>query len=317
MANQYSNKEYDMSEVEIIISKYKSGMSFTKIVTELGRQKNNIKKILIKNNVWVDGKNSIKKEFLNSEIENIKNLYLNGSSCEKIGKIFNVSKTPIKDLLKKNNILRVSNSNGVKLTLTEEQKEKIKFLYLNQYKNCYEISLEIGLSESYIDKFLSNSGFRRSKSIAISIMKKGVKLSQDTKDKMSEAQQKLAKSGTRKQTGGVCKKFIVNGLTCYGTYEKFYIEKLIKDDLELPIEADSIITPYGVYYPDFSFDKTLIEIKSDYTYEVLIGNKVSRFTKTIETNQYEKIKWVNKNIKPIKILVVDKRNNKIINKEIV
>lgn len=47
------------------------------------------------------------------------------------------------------------------------------------------------------------------------------------------------------------------------------------------------------------------------------SNKVSRFTKTIETNQYEKIKWVNKNIKPIEILVVDKRNNKIINKEIV
>ena len=28
--------------------------------------------------------------------------------------------------------------------------------------------------------------------------------------------------------------------------------------------------------------------------------------------QLEKIKWVNKNIKPVDVLVVDKRNNKII-----
>ena len=95
-------------------------------------------------------------------------MYLNGFSCEKIAKLFNVSKTPIKDLLKKNNILRVGNSNGVKLILTEEQKEKIKNLYLNEYKNCYEISLETGLTESYINKFLNNSGFRRNKSIGVS-----------------------------------------------------------------------------------------------------------------------------------------------------
>ena len=40
------------------------------------------------------------------------------------------------------------------------------------------------------------------------------------------------------------------------------------------------------------------------------------FTNKIETNQYEKIKWVNQNVKPVQILVIDKRNNKILNKEI-
>lgn len=40
-------------------------------------------------------------------------------------------------------------------------------------------------------------------------------------------------------------------------------------------------------------------------------------TKTIDTNQLTKIKWVNENIKPVEIIVIDKRNNKIIKKEII
>lgn len=99
-------------------------------------------------------------------------------------------------------------------------------------------------------------------------------------------------------------------------YAMLSLDETINDGINLPKEGESMVTPYGVYYPDFSFEDKLIEIKSDYTYDVLIGVKVSRFTKKIETKQYEKIKWVNENIKPVQILVVDKRNNKFINKEI-
>ena len=35
------------------------------------------------------------------------------------------------------------------------------------------------------------------------------------------------------------------------------------------------------------------------------------------SNQLTKIKWVNENIKPVEIIVIDKRNNKIIKKEII
>jgi hypothetical protein len=41
-----------------------------------------------------------------------------------------------------------------------------------------------------------------------------------------------------------------------------------------------------------------------------IDNKLSY--KKIDTTQLKKIKWVNENIKPVDVLVVDKRNNKII-----
>ena len=33
-------------------------------------------------------------------------------------------------------------------------------------------------------------------------------------------------------------------------------------------------------------------------------------------SQYEKIKWVDKNVIPVEILIVDKKNNKLIKKEI-
>jgi hypothetical protein len=36
-----------------------------------------------------------------------------------------------------------------------------------------------------------------------------------------------------------------------------------------------------------------------------------------DDTQYKKIKWVNSNIKPVDILIVDKRKDKIIKKEIV
>ena len=316
MGNQYTKKEYSINEIELIISKYKSGIAFTKIAGELGRQKNNIKKLLIEHNVWVNGKNNIKKIFSEIEIKEIEKLYTIGLSCETIALKFNVSKTPIRQLLKINGLLRIGNSNGKKIFLTNEQIEKIKNLYLNKYKSLEEISLETGLTSSFINKYLSTTDYRRNKSKAMSISKKGVKLSEISKTNMRKAQQKLVKSGNRKQTGGICKNFIVNGLICQGTFEKYYIDKLITDGITLPKKANSIITPYGVYYPDFTFDNRFIEIKSDYTYEILLGNKINRFTKKIDTNQYEKIKWVNKNIKTVEILIIDKRNNIIIKKEI-
>jgi hypothetical protein len=46
---------------------------------------------------------------------------------------------------------------------------------------------------------------------------------------------------------------------------------LIKEDKTLPNNSKPIDTPYGVYYPDFSFNNRLIEIKCDYTYDILIG----------------------------------------------
>ena len=256
-------------------------------------------------------------EFTNDDEKLIIHEYIeSGKSCEEISKLFNISKTPINSILKKLGLLRKGKSNGRKIDLTEEQKNLIKKYYIEQYKNTEEISNKLGLNKHFIDKYLNGSNFRRNKGESITLRQTGKKHTKERVESFKLVQQKLAESGKRKQRGGICKFFNIKGIECQGTYEKFYIEKLINENKVLPDKGETIKTPYGVYSSDFSKDNNLIEIKSDYTYDVLIGKKVSRFTKKIDLIQYNKIKWVNENVKPVEIIVVDKRQNKLIKKEI-
>lgn len=255
--------------------------------------------------------------FSDNQVQEIKKYYLiDKLSCNEIGKKFGVSKRPINRLLRQYNILRSGVSDGKKIIIDESEKEKIKFLYLIEKKTAKEICQILNYGKSFIDKHIQKSGYGRSKGESISLRQTGKKRSEHVKMILKKAQQNLAKSGNRKQAGGVCKKYIVEGIECLGTYEKFFIEKMIKEKKGLPKNAKSIPTPYGVYYPDFILNDKLIEIKSEYTYNVLLGNEVNRYTKKIDKSQYNKIKWVNENITPIEIIVVDKINNKLIKKSI-
>lgn len=255
--------------------------------------------------------------FKDNDINKIIDLYTKDKlSAKSISKIIGTSVTPIKRILKDNDLLRNGYSNGKKITLSEKEENEVKKLYLTKNKNSLEISEELGFTKSFIDKYLHNSGYRRSKGEAISLVKIGKKLPLKTRINMKKAQIKLAKSGKRKQTGGYCKYFKVHGLTCQGTYEKKYIEILVDNKNVLPKDGKSINTPFGVYYPDFEYLNKIIEIKSDYTYDVLYGVKPNRFTNKVDLSQLKKIEWVNKNIKPVDIIIVDKRTNKLIKKKI-
>jgi hypothetical protein len=255
--------------------------------------------------------------FTDKEINEIVYDYeINGLSCKTIGEKFGVSKRPINSLLKRIGKLRKPVSNGIKIKLTDDNLNLIKKLYLEELKTSTYIAEILNLNKHLVDKILDNSDFRRSRGESISLRQTGKKRSEETIKILERAQQKFAKSGKRKQTGGICRKFLIENISCQGTYEKYYIEKLIKEDKKLPNNSKPINTPYGTYYPDFSFDDRLIEIKSNYTYDVLIGKKESRFTKKIDTTQYDKIKWINENVIPVEILIVDKKNNKLSKKEI-
>lgn len=63
-------------------------------------------------------------------------------------------------------------------------------------------------------------------------------------------------------------------------------------------------TPFGIYHPDFEFKDRYIEIKSTYTKEIFLGEKENingEYTK----KQFKKIQWINQNIKPIEIIIMD------------
>ena len=316
-SSPHKKKTYDSDIINEVVKQYEDGVSVSKIASNLRICKRNIKPILVEKNVWIDNRDDIKKTFNEDEINDIINKYINeGLGCETIGKSYGVSKKPILRILKERGLLREGVSDGKKIELSEEQIIQIKTLYINERKFSEEISKVMGLGKHFVDKILNKLSVKRSVGESISIRQTGKKRSERVRKILKSAQQTYAKSGKRKQTGGVCKNYVVNGIKCQGTYEKFYIEKLVNENEILPNNSNSIETPFGVYYPDFSFDNKLIEIKCDYTYDILLGKKLNRFTKKIDTTQYEKIKWVNENITPVEIIIVDKRENKLIKKEI-
>jgi predicted HTH domain antitoxin len=165
----HQKKIYSEEIINNVVELYVCGISFSKISTLLKINRNNVKNILKEKNVWVENRDMLKKKFNDVEINDILIKYKNGLSLQKISEIYNVSKGPIKQILKDKNMLREGRSNGVKINLTEEQKEKIKDLYLIGYKNSLEIGQELNLSKSFIDKYLQLSNITRTKSEGVSV----------------------------------------------------------------------------------------------------------------------------------------------------
>jgi len=168
-SSTHQKKIYSNEIINNVVELYNNGISFSKISTLLKVNRDNIKNILKEKNIWVENRDTLRKEFNDVEINDILIKYKNGMSVREICKIYNVSKTPIQRILKDYGVLRESRSNGVKINLTEEQTEKIKDLYLNEYKSSSDISEHLGLTKSFIDKYLSKCGFRRTTSEGVSV----------------------------------------------------------------------------------------------------------------------------------------------------
>jgi hypothetical protein len=111
---------------------------------------------------------------------------------------------------------------------------------------------------------------------------------------------------------GKCNQFLVNGLICDGTHEKFYIEWLLSRGKDIPVSLESIKTDIGYYTPDFEYDEYYIDVKSIFTLKVLLG--FSSYSKTKKSNpkQLLKMKYINDNIKPVKIILVDTTENELL-----
>lgn len=168
-SSTHMKKIYSDDVITNVVYLYSGGNSFSKISVLLNISRDNVKNILIEKNVWVENRDKIKKEFNNIDIENIIKKYSGGLSVKKISNLYGVSVTPIKRILKDANLLRKGLSNGKKIELSDEQKSLIKFLYLEKYKNTDEISSQIGLTKSFVDKYLTNCGYRRDKSNGVSV----------------------------------------------------------------------------------------------------------------------------------------------------
>jgi len=97
-------------------------------------------------------------------------LYLEGLSISKIVKKLNLTITPVKNVIRTNGLMRKGYSNGKKIYLNEEQKFLIKKMYLEEYKTPKEISKFFNASFQYIEKLISNEGYRRDCSVTNSMI---------------------------------------------------------------------------------------------------------------------------------------------------
>jgi transposase-like protein len=165
----HTKKTYNDDIINNAIKLYEEGISLSKIGGILKIKRDNIKKILIDKNVWVEGRDDIKKEFTPSEIKNIIKKYEDGLSIQKISNLYGFGKTPIKRILKNEKLLRNGYSDGRKIILSEYQIKKIKHLYLNEFKNNIEIASELGLNKFFIGKYLNNCDYRRNRSEGTSV----------------------------------------------------------------------------------------------------------------------------------------------------
>lgn len=92
-----------------------------------------------------------------------------------------------------------------------------------------------------------------------------------------------------------------------GTYEVAYFRKLIEEKNLLPNKCHGgIKTPFGIYFPDFEFEDKFIEVKSLFTYKVMIGEEKGFDKQYKHRKQKDKIDWVSLNTKPIEIFILDK-----------
>jgi transposase len=157
-------KIYSDEVVSEVVKLYKNGVSYSEVSMMMNIGRKNVKTILVEKNVWIEDRDKIKKEFSVDDIETIIKKYNEGLSAKKISIEFNVSISPIKRILKEKNILREGYSNGIKISLSEEQISLIKKLYLDDYKNSEEIGCQLGLTKSFIDKYLGLTMYRRNKS---------------------------------------------------------------------------------------------------------------------------------------------------------
>jgi hypothetical protein len=107
----------------------------------------------------------------------------------------------------------------------------------------------------------------------------------------------------QKGGAGRCKYYKVGDYTVYGMVEKRYIREQYKLNSEMPLikTREGINTPYGMVFIDFEYNSFFVEIKSTYTYSILIEES------DLDNSQLKKILWVNDNVKPVKILVETER----------
>lgn len=184
----------------------------------------------------------------------------------------------------------------------EDLRKKYKTSYKNLYiffkDNNIKLPSRSEASKKKVKKHGISSGFSNKKH------------NKNTKQKISESLIKQYEKGNKIPQQLKSRTFNTIYGKFLGTYEIAYFKKLLEEKKELPKKCNKgIKTPIGVYFPDFEFKDRFIEIKSEFTYNIMIGKQKGFDKKYKPRKQKEKIDWINNNCdKKIEIIIINKND---------
>jgi len=174
--------------------------------------------------------------------------------------------------------------------------EKMKFSLKEMWKNKSEYELDNWkrLTSKITKERWSDEEYKKKLS---DTMKKHWK-------SLSDQEKETRHLASLEAGAGVCKYLEILGYKVYGNCEKRYIQDLHKRNQILPLNKirSGIGTPFGITFPDFEYEDCFVEIKSTYTFKKMLEQDQNS-----DKSQLKKLFWIMKNIKPVKILVEEKR----------
>lgn len=244
------------------------------------------------------------------EQQQIVSKYLSGTTIKNISKNTGYTCISIRKILSYNHIPIKSFSDYMWIP-SKVDKQDIIQLYSKDIRGIDFISKKYNVSWNTIAKWISK--WKLPKHTRRELGKSnanyygptsgflGRKHSNNTRKKMSGSQ---LNNKNRVSTTGPKSRYIMTVIgNVQGSYEVAYLQQIYERGTILPSIGRAVHTPYGSYIPDFSTDAEYVEIKSKFTWNVCRGLETNQ--KGIKSDiQYRKIKWVDKYVKPVKVVVM-------------
>lgn len=268
-------------------------------------------------------------DILSTHGKEISRLYTSGKTIKEVAYYLNIAPHMVRTALLKQNIT-LRRFKDYRWIPTSEDITYIKKMYVDEKRGIQYIARHFKTDWKRIEKILKNNGISKWSQKEITTSNSqiygptrgflGRRHTIKTRQKMSASQ---LNNKNRLSTTGPKSRYIATTIgKVQGSYEVAYLQQHFDASGSLPSIGTAVHTPYGSYIPDFDCGNVFVEVKSPFTWRVCRGLEPNQ--KGIKSAiQYKKIKWVDKNVKPVIISVFENEDamnlfkKAIVNKQIV
>lgn len=243
--------------------------------------------------------------------------YNSGSTISAIAHKYNFAYDTVERWLVKNGVkLKKGKFNKPKIGFSKKEKNEIIHLYSIEKRGADYIGKMFNRSDMNIAYWLNKWGVKKNSRSEISKTIRnvygatkgftGFKHKRRSKKKISESCKKIWENDLKTPASSNSKFYETKIGKVLGSYEVAYLQKLREEKKILPeVGKKNYKTPFGFYRPDFKYKKKFVEVKSEFTLKIAKGKIKDKDGK--KSNQWKKIKWFHKNIKPVEVIVLTRK----------